>query len=141
VGPDVEFRRHCRIELTGEGTVTIGARSVLTWDVTLQCTQSIVLGPDCVVSQGVSIIDGQHRFRDPSRPILEQGFEWNPVAIGDGAWIGAKCTVMADVGTRAVVGANSVVTRDVPPFTMAAGAPARVIHELDTAGASPGSDA
>ena len=50
------------------------------------------------------------------------------MTIGDDAVITTKCTVMADVGQRAFVGANSVVTRPIPPFSVAVGAPARVVE-------------
>jgi acetyltransferase-like isoleucine patch superfamily enzyme len=52
------------------------------------------------------------------------------VHVGDDVWVASKATVAADVGDRAVIGANSVVTRPIDPFTVAAGAPARVLERL-----------
>jgi acetyltransferase-like isoleucine patch superfamily enzyme len=80
------------------------------------------------------LVDGNHRFRDLTKPVLAQGYDFRPIRIGDDATISAKCTVIADVGERAFIGANSVVTRPVPPFTVAAGVPARVIDEFGPAG-------
>jgi acetyltransferase-like isoleucine patch superfamily enzyme len=129
VGPWVEFRRGFRAELHG-GTITIGGGTVFTYDVILQCSSRIDIGERCIFGQSTTVVDGNHRFRDLDRPVLAQGYDLRPITIGDDATLLAKATVIADVGERAVVGANSVVTRPIPPFTVAAGTPARVIEEL-----------
>ena len=129
VGPNVEFRRGFRAELHG-GTITIGGGTVFTYDVVLQCSSRIDIGERCIFAHAATVVDGNHRFRDLGRPVLHQGYDLRPIAIGDDATVLAKATVIADVGRRAVVGANSVVTRPVPPFTVAAGTPAQVIEEL-----------
>lgn len=130
VGRDVELRRGFTLEIEEAGEVTIGAGCVFTYGVVIQCTTSIRIGERCMFGQDTMLVDGQHRFRDVSRPMLEQGYDWRPLTIGDDAVITTKCTIMADVGERAFVGANSVVTRPIPPFTVAVGAPARVIETL-----------
>jgi acetyltransferase-like isoleucine patch superfamily enzyme len=127
VGPGVEFRRGFRAELEG-GRITIGAGSVFTYYVLIQCSTSIDIGERCMFGQSTIVVDGNHRFRDLDRPMLEQGYDFTPIRIGDDATITTKCTIMADVGERAFVGANAVVTRPVPPFTVAAGVPARPIE-------------
>jgi acetyltransferase-like isoleucine patch superfamily enzyme len=127
VGDGVEFRRGFRAELEG-GRITIGAGTVFTYDVLIQCSTTIEIGEGCIFAQSAIILDGNHRFRDLDTPILDQGYDLAPVRIGNGAMISSKCTVMADVGERAVVGANAVVTRPVPAFTVAAGVPAREIE-------------
>jgi len=127
VAPGVEFRRGFRAELEG-GRITIGAGSVFTYDVLMQCSTSIDVGERCMFGQATIVVDGNHRFRDLERPMLEQGYDFTPIHIGDDATITTKCTIMADVGERAFVGANAVVTRPVPPFTVAAGVPARPIE-------------
>ena len=129
VGPHVEFRRGFRAELHG-GTITIGGGTVFTYDVVLQCSSRIDIGERCIFAHAATVVDGNHRFRDLERPVLGQGYDLRPIAIGVDATILAKATVIADVGQRAVVGANAVVTRPVPPFTVAAGTPAQVIEEL-----------
>jgi acetyltransferase-like isoleucine patch superfamily enzyme len=129
VGPDVEFRRGFRCELHG-GEVHIGGGTAFTYYVLLQCTSRIDIGERCVFAQSAIVVDGNHRFRDASRPMLDQGYDLVPVTIGDDAFIAAKATVMADVGERSVVGANSVVTKPVPAYSVAAGAPAQVIEDL-----------
>jgi acetyltransferase-like isoleucine patch superfamily enzyme len=128
VGDGVEFRRDFRAEVSGSGRVTIGSGSVFTYSVLVQCSTTIEIGERCMFGQTTILVDGQHRFRDLSRPMLEQGYDFTPLHIEDDAVITTKCTIMADVGTRAFIGANSVVTKPVPPYSIAVGAPARVIE-------------
>lgn len=136
-GDGVEFRRDFRAEIAGDGRIAIGAGSVCTYGVLMQCTTSIDVGERCTFGQATIVVDGQHRFRDLTRPVLEQGYDFTPITIGDGATITSKCTIMADVGRRAFVGANSVVTRPVPPHTVAVGAPARPIDWFGPEGEEP----
>jgi acetyltransferase-like isoleucine patch superfamily enzyme len=137
VGDDVIFRRDFRAEVSESGRITIGSGSVFTYGVVAQCTTTIDIGERCMFGQTTILLDGQHRFRDLTRPMLEQGYIFHPLRIEDDATITTKCTIMADVGTRAFVGANSVVSRPVPPYTVAVGAPARLIEYFGPAGQGP----
>jgi acetyltransferase-like isoleucine patch superfamily enzyme len=128
VGDAVEFRRDFRAEVSGEGRITIGSGSVFTYSVLMQCTTTMEIGERCMFGQTTILVDGQHRFRDLERPMLEQGYDFSPLRIGDDAVITTKCTIMADVGQRAFIGANSVVTKPIPPYTIAVGVPARPIE-------------
>lgn len=133
VGPGVEFRRGFVCEISGNGRVHIGAGSIFTRDVLVQCTTSIDIGRRCVFSQNVLLADGNHRYDDPSRHPLDQGYDFRPLTIGDGALVLAKSTVLAPLGERAVVAAHSVVTRPVAPYTLVGGAPARQLRDLRVA--------
>lgn len=133
-GPGVEFRRGFRAELGPEGRIEIGAGSVFTYDVVLQISTTLAIGEYCVFAAGVVVVDGNHRFRDVDVPMVSQGYDFRPIVIGDNAAVMAHSTVIADVGERAFVGANSVVVRPVAPYSLAVGAPARVI---ETFGPSP----
>jgi len=135
VGDAVEFRRDFRAEISGPGRVTIGSGSILTYSVLIQCSTTIDIGERCMIGQTAILLDGQHRFRDITRPMLEQGYDFTPLVIEDDAVISSKCTIMASVGQRAYVGANSVVTKPIPPYTVAVGAPAtRVVDRFGPAG-------
>jgi acetyltransferase-like isoleucine patch superfamily enzyme len=129
VGPWVEFRRGFRLELHG-GEVRIGRGTIFTYDVLMQCTSRITVGERCVFGQASMIVDGNHRFRDLERPVLEQGYDLRPITIGDDVSVMTKCTVIADLGDRVFLGANSVVTKPIAAYTVAAGVPAKVIEEL-----------
>ena len=133
VGDGVVFRRGFRAEVEGDGRITIGADSVFTYNVLMQCTTTIDIGERCMFGQSSLVIDGQHRFRDVTRPMLEQGYDFTPIRIEDDAVITTKCTVMASVGRRAFIGANSVVSRPVPPYSVAVGAPAKVVDTFGPA--------
>jgi acetyltransferase-like isoleucine patch superfamily enzyme len=137
VGDDVEFRRDFRAEISGNGKVIIGSGTRFTYSVLIQCTTTIDIGERCMFGQTTILLDGQHRFRDLTRPMLEQGYDFNPLRIEDDAVITTKCTIMANVGHRAFVGANSVVTKPIPPYTVAVGAPARPIDYFGPPGEEP----
>jgi acetyltransferase-like isoleucine patch superfamily enzyme len=127
VGPGVEFRRGFRAELQPAAKVTIGGGAKFTYDVLIQCATTIEIGERAVIGQCAQLVDGNHRFRDIARPMLAQGYDYRPLRIADDALILSKCTIVANVGTRSVIGANSVVTRDIPDYSVAGGVPARVI--------------
>ena len=137
VGPDVEFRRGFRAEIFDSGRITIGAGSVLTYYVLMQCSTSIDVGERCMFGQSTIVVDGQHRFRSLERPMLEQGYDFTPITIEDDATITTKCTIMADVGRRAFIGANSVVSRSAPAYCVVVGAPARPIEYFGPPGGKP----
>jgi acetyltransferase-like isoleucine patch superfamily enzyme len=81
----------------------------------------------------VQILAVNHVFDDPARPFVEQGITAEGIAIEDDVWIGAGAIVTDGVriGQGAVVAAGAVVTEDVPPHTVVAGVPARVVREID----------
>ena len=138
VGAGVEFRRGFRAEFGNADTrVTIGAGCAFTYDVLIQCTTSIDIGERCQFGQTTILLDGQHRFRDITRPMLEQGYDFQPLRIEDDAVITTKCTIMASIGRRAFIGAGAVVTRPIPAYTVAVGTPARAIEYFGPAGQEP----
>jgi acetyltransferase-like isoleucine patch superfamily enzyme len=137
VGPGVEFRRKFRAEIGPNGRVTIGAQSYLTYDVIITCNTSIEIGERCGLGQSTYVADGNHRYRDLDVPFLEQGYDYRPIRIENDAQIHSKCTIVNSIGTRSIIGANSVVTRPVPPYCLAAGVPARVIDYFGPPGQEP----
>jgi acetyltransferase-like isoleucine patch superfamily enzyme len=128
-GERVQFRRNFRAELAGPTTrIEFGDDCVCTYDVLIQCSTTIELGDRCQVGQASIILDGHHRFRDLDKPMLEQGYDFSEIKIEDDAVITSKCTIFAGIGSRAFIGANSVVSRPIPAYTVAVGAPARPIE-------------
>ena len=128
VDDGADFRRGFVAEVNDGGRITIGMGCTFTSFALIQCSTSITIGRRCVFGQNLMIADGNHRFRDHTQHLLDQGYDFRPVTIGDNAVVTSKCTILADVGEGAVIGANSVVTRPVPAFCLAAGAPAKVIE-------------
>jgi galactoside O-acetyltransferase len=89
----------------------------------------IAIGNDCLIGPNVVMRTADHRFDDITKPIRSQGHICNNIHIEDDVWIGANAVIVGGVsiGKGAVIGAGSVVTKDIPPFAVAVGVPARVI--------------
>ncbi len=103
----------------------------------IQCGTLISIGDRVMFGQSSIVIDDAHHFRDLTKPMLDQGYDKRTVRIDDDATTTSKCTIMADIGTRTFVGANSVVSRPLPPYTVAMGAPARVTDYFGPPGGEP----
>ena len=128
IGNGVQFRRNCRIELaTPEARVTIGEGSYITYNAIIACSSTIEIGKHCGLGFCSSIYDGSHRFKDLTKPFLAQGYDLRPIRIEDHVQIHSLCTVVNSIGTRTVIGANSVVSRELPAYVLAVGAPARAV--------------
>ncbi len=129
VGRDCLFQEHIYMRAGNQGRITIGDRAALNSFVRIFGHGGISIGDDVQLGPGTLITTTQHDFHGD----LEASFE--PVVICERAWIGANVTVLPGVtiGAYAVVGAGSVVTKDIPPRSIAVGVPARVIGSLDDA--------
>jgi virginiamycin A acetyltransferase len=88
------------------------------------------IGRDTMIASGVHIMSGnrQHRTDDLDTPMQQQGGEFTKTDIGEDCWIGNGALVMANVGRKSIIGAGSVVTQDIPDYSIAVGNPARVIR-------------
>jgi acetyltransferase-like isoleucine patch superfamily enzyme len=134
----VQFRRNCRIELASpEARVTIGEGSYITYNAIIACSSTIEIGKHCGVGFCSSIYDGSHRYKDLTKPFLAQGYDLRPIKIEDHVQIHSLCTVVNSIGTRTVIGANSVVSRELPPYVLAVGAPARAVDHFGPAEDAP----
>jgi acetyltransferase-like isoleucine patch superfamily enzyme len=113
------------------GDVTIGDYT----RIGIHCT---VIGPVCIgnhvnLAQGITVTALNHNFTDANSMIDEQGISTKPVIIDDDVWIGANAVILPGItiGRHVVVAAGAVVTKDVPPYSLVAGVPARVIKQLE----------
>lgn len=99
----------------------------------IYCTQSITIENNVLTADKVYISDNIHTYENPNVPILGQPIkQCKAVVIKEGAWLGENvCVIGACVGKNSVVGANSVVTHDIPDYSIAVGAPARVIKKYN----------
>ena len=93
------------------------------------------IGKNVLIADKVYISDNLHGFEDVSLPPLQQPLTHKPVEICDEVWLGENVCVLPGVtiGKHSVIGSNSVVTKDVPPFSVAAGVPAKIIRQYDSA--------
>ncbi|HWV85247.1 MAG TPA: acyltransferase [Capillimicrobium sp.] len=113
--------------------IRIGSGTFLNLGVMVAAMDLVEIGDHCMLANGCFVTDSNHRFDDPDMPVPWQGFtSRGPTRIGDNVWLGANVVVTSGVtiGERCVVGANSVVTADLPPFSVAVGAPARVVRTI-----------
>jgi acetyltransferase-like isoleucine patch superfamily enzyme len=102
--------------------------------VMVAAAELVEIGDHCMFANGCFITDASHRFDDRERPVPWQGFtSKGPTRIKDNVWCGAHVVITSGVtvGERCVIGANSVVTKDIPPFSVAAGSPARVLRKIE----------
>ncbi|MGH1565500.1 acyltransferase [Mumia sp. DW29H23] len=133
IGPQVFLEPGVWITGGPEARISIGEGTFLNLGVMVAASQRVEIGAHCMLANGCLVTDSAHRFDDPDVPVPWQGFRSKgPTRIGDDCWLGANVVVTSGVtiGERCVIGANSVVTRDVPAFSVAAGAPARVVREV-----------
>jgi lipopolysaccharide O-acetyltransferase len=136
-GPWCEFRRNFRCELSPGAKVTMGAGTRFTHDVLIQCGTTIEIGERCMFGQSSAVFDGNHKFKDITRPMLDQGYDFRPLRIHDDATVTTKCTIIADIGEHSFIGANSVVSRPIPPYVLAIGSPARPVEYYGPPGSEP----
>jgi len=134
VGAGVLFEPGVWLTAPDQARIRIGAGSFLNMGVMVAAMELVEIGEHCMFANGCFVTDGNHRFDDRDRPVPWQGFtSKGPTRIGDNVWCGANVVVTSGVtiGERAVIGANSVVTSDIPPFTIAAGAPAKPLKPIE----------
>lgn len=130
LGEGADVRRLCR--LNAQGRCELGAEVLLSTGVHLHCSEHIVLADWAIVGEFSTIADSNHLRTGEDRHVYHST-ESAPIRIGRNVWIGAKVTIAKGVtiGDQCFIGANSVVTRDVEPWWLAAGSPAAPIKRLE----------
>ncbi len=115
-----------------ETVVSIGDRCLIGRGSGIVGHLSIEIGDDVWTGHHIYITDQNHGFTDPHVPISRQVQPERPVRIGDGSWIGNGAVILpgADIGRHVVIGANSVVSGRIPDYSVAVGAPARVVKRI-----------
>ncbi len=96
--------------------------------------KKILIGKNVLFGPHVHITDHSHGYQDITKPIMHQrAFSKGPIIIEDDCWLGFGCHIMPGVhiGKHVAIGANSVVTRDIPPYSVAAGIPAKVVKRFN----------
>jgi len=134
VGEDSIFQPDVWITSGSEGQVVIGSGCFLNIGVMVAAMDRVQIGDHCMFANGCVITDSDHRFDDRELPVTWQGFtSKGPTIIGDNVWCGANVVITSGVtvGRRSVIGAGSVVTSDVPEYSVVAGIPAKVVKSLE----------
>jgi acetyltransferase-like isoleucine patch superfamily enzyme len=134
IGPGALLEPGVWITAPGDARIRIGAGTFLNLGVMLAAQHLVEIGAHCMLANGCFVSDASHRYSLPDVPLTWQGFESKgPTRIGDNCWLGAHVVVTSGVtiGEHCVIGANSVVTHGLEPFSIAAGAPARVLRRVE----------
>lgn len=113
-------------------TITIGCRTVVNNNTVLCAEQSIRIGDSCRIGDSVAIYDADFHELDAVTRDRSAGVV-RPIVIGNNVWIGSRAMVLrgATIGDNSVIGAMSLVTKEIPPNCVAAGIPAKVIRKLE----------
>ncbi|WP_407541322.1 hypothetical protein Q0M94_08070 [Deinococcus radiomollis] len=146
VGRNLRVGRRCRIETVSihngiayEPHLKIGNRVSINDDVHIGCALSIMIGDDVLMAGKIFISDHNHgrysgNTQDSARSLpSHRALGLAPVVIGNRVWLGEMVSVLPGVtiGEGSIIGSNSVVSRDVPPMTIAVGSPARPVKSFD----------
>ena len=123
IGDGTKIRCH-------EGVVEIGEKTVMGQECTISAYKRVRIGEQCVVADRAMFIDFDHGVVEVERPIRLQGIYKRDCIVGSNVWIGYGACFLRGirVGDNAIVGTNSVVTKDVPANAVVGGVPAKVIR-------------
>jgi acetyltransferase-like isoleucine patch superfamily enzyme len=130
IGRRVAFKsRQVRSDFgaTKGGHLTIGNHVFINQGCKIVAQKFISIGDDCLIGDFTSILDSNEHKVDPNGGVRKE-----PVTIGRNVWIGRNCLVLpgTDIGENSVIAAGSIVTRSIPPNSVAAGNPAKVIRSI-----------
>ncbi len=130
LGTKSTIEEYCVVD-NGVGDVIIGEYTRIGLRNTI--IGPVQIGNNVILAQNVVLSGLNHNYEDVSQPIHLQGVNVDPIIVEEGAWIGANSVITAGVkiGRHSIIGGGSVVTRNVPPFSVVAGNPARIIKVYD----------
>ncbi|WP_276481353.1 acyltransferase [Paraflavitalea pollutisoli] len=121
-------------ELVSLGSITLGENFVMNGYSRIVAHQRIEIGNNVVIARFVSILDHDHAFEKNASDgsLVFDGYNMAPIRIGNNVWLGDKVSILKGVtiGDNVIIGANAVVTKDIPSNTIAGGIPAKVIKHL-----------
>lgn len=131
IGDDVRILRGATISTTPTGKIMIGDRVHIGEGTIIFSGLSIKTGNDVIIGPQNVIVDSDHCYQDLNVPMNRQPLSFKEVSIEDDVWISSNCVITKGVtlGRGAVVGAGAVVKKDIPPYCIAGGVPAKVIKK------------
>jgi acetyltransferase-like isoleucine patch superfamily enzyme len=139
IGDRVRIKRDTNINIhpvdkkSKEGILFVGNHVAISQGCIISAFRRIVIEDDVGIAPYVCIIDNSRKPTDITRPLQEQDIEVGAVHIGAGTWLAYNVCVLPNVkiGEHCLIGALSVVNRDIPPYSIAVGSPARVVKQYD----------
>ena len=138
IGDDVRILRSVTMSTTPSGKIHIGSNSHVGENTIIFSDIGIHVGDNAIIGPQNIIIDFDHTYASFEIPINQQGINRKEVTIEEDVWISSHCVIIRGVriGKGSVVGAGSVVNKDVPPYSVVAGVPIRVIKKRGQVGKS-----
>jgi acetyltransferase-like isoleucine patch superfamily enzyme len=134
IGANIYIGRNARIGITSHSTLIIKNGTQINENLEISCNSFIEIGEDVLIGRNVFIGDNIHNYEQIDLPVLRQDLSnGGKTIIEDDCWIGTGVCILKDViiGKHSIIGANSVVTKNVPPYSVSVGAPAKVIKKYD----------
>ncbi|MBD2384522.1 acyltransferase [Cylindrospermum sp. FACHB-282] len=130
IGNQVAIERNVNIGCLEDTCIYIDENSFIAPDVCIAGPGDIKIGKHCMIAAHSGIYANNHIFSDPHSPIRSQGVTRKGIVIEDDCWLGHGVTVLdgVTIGQGSVIGAGAVVTKDIPPFSVAVGTPAKAIR-------------
>jgi acetyltransferase-like isoleucine patch superfamily enzyme len=127
LGREVRIREDCYIDAHG-GWITIGDNVFIGPQCMIYGQGGLDIGCNTLIAGKTTIIPANHNFLRTDIPIRSQGEVCKGIRIEDNVWIGAAVIVLdgVHIGSNTIIGAGSIVTRSIPPYSLAMGSPARV---------------
>lgn len=127
----VALERNIDIGCLDSTNISIGKETFIGSDVCITGPGDIRIGERCLIAAHCGIYANNHRFENIDQPIQSQGISRQGIFIDDDCWLGHAVTVLdgVTIGKGSVIGAGAVVTKDIPPYSVAVGVPAKVIKK------------
>lgn len=127
MGNKVYIMSHCMF--THPSGISFGNRVIVGHFSSIAGHGGVIIGNDVLIGAFCSILSVTHKYQDRTQLIMSQGDEVGKIIIGNDVWIGVHVTIMPNItiGEGSVIGANSVITRDVKPYSVVGGVPAKFI--------------
>ena len=120
------------VMLYAKGTIKIGKQFCINRYSRIVAHDKVEIGDHVTIGQMVSILDHDHLYKMDDQQLKLDGYKTAPVKIGNNIWIGDKCTILkgVNIGDNVVIGANTLVHKDVPSNVVIGGVPFKIIKEL-----------
>lgn len=136
IGKSTEFQKgtwiYCENNIS-KSSLVIGDNCIFGYNNHIVAIGEIIIGNNVLTANQVYISDNIHEYKNINIPIMNQPVVCTgKISIGDGSWLGENvCIIGASIGRNCVIGANTVVTNDIPDYCVAVGTPARIIKQFN----------
>ena len=132
LGDNISIMKNSYIYAHDGGELTIGDNFTLNSNSQLGASfGKIIIGSDCAIAPNCILRASNHRFDNPDIPFRKQGHTYGEIILEDDIWIASNCVITPDtvIGRSSIIGAGSVVTKDIEPYSIVGGVPAKLIRK------------